>query len=669
MKRSAKTAQDRHLHRWHSLVISILLLGLTWVVFGKTLAHDFINYDDRIYVVRNAQVNSGLTLAGCKRAFTQSHAGNWHPLTTLSHMLDCQLFGLKPGPHHFVDVLLHSAAVVLLFLLLRQITGAIWRSAFVAAIFAIHPLRVESVAWIAERKDVLSALFFMLTLAAYARYARNPTVGRYVVMSILCACGLMSKPMLVTLPLVLLLLDYWPLQRLVDLRSFRRLLIEKLPLGIMALAVSVATFVIQEKTPGAIAQLPLLWRIENAIVSYVIYIWQIFWPANLVVFYPHPENHLLVWQVALAACFLIAITLLVFRLRKTKKYLLVGWLWYLSMLLPVIGLVEVGLQGHADRYTYLPHIGLYVALTWLIVDLAGTARYRREMFVTSAVVIIGSLAACAWKQTSYWQNGETLWTHALAITPDSDVAQTNFGIIVMERGDLDDALAHLRTALQIRSKTPHSHYDLSLALINTNLGYVLARKGSPNEAIGYWRTALEYQPGLAEAHYNLGSALFHRGQLAEAIVEYEKTLSINPDDADAHTSLGNALVQNKSLHQAVAHYQAALEIAPRSTLPLNNLAWIFSTGPDASLRNGARALELARTVDQSAEEKNAVFIRTLAAAYAESGRFEDAIETARRAWEFARAHDDVDLAREIESDVDLYRRNTPLRDPNLVDAR
>ena len=283
---------------------------------------------------------------------------NWHPLTLISHMIDCQLFGLKPGGHHFTNVLLHSIAAVLLFVWLNGMTGTIWRSAFVTALFAIHPLRVESVAWIAERKDVLSAVFFFLTLWAYARYVRARSVGRYLTMSILFACGLMSKPMLVTTPVVLLLLDYWPLQRLADLRSLRPLVIEKLPLFALSIASSIVTYVLQEHSMSSIPQLPFAWRLENAVVSYVIYIGQVFWPAELAVFYPHPEDRLTLWQVALAAAFLICVTWAVYALRTTRPYLLVGWLWYFVMLLPVIGIVEVGLQGHADRYTYLPHVGI-----------------------------------------------------------------------------------------------------------------------------------------------------------------------------------------------------------------------------------------------------------------------------------------------------------------------
>ena len=672
-----------------NLGICFSLVAITWLVFGQTLGHDFVNYDDKTYVYGNSLVTGGLTLRGVVRAFADTQTGNWHPLTLISHMLDCQFFGLKPGGHHFTNVILHTVAVVLLFLLLRELTGNFWRSAFVAAIFAIHPLRVESVAWIAERKDVLSAVFFVLTLGAYMRYVRRPTLGRYLTMSILFAAGLMSKPMLVTVPFVLLLLDYWPLERnrkpevsllrakaataaargqKFNTQTWLRLLAEKIPLLALSIGSCVVTFILQERSAGSIAQLPFHWRVQNAIVSYVTYLRQMFWPADLAVFYPHPENHLALWQVVLATAFLVAITLLVFALRRMRPYLLVGWLWYLSMLLPVIGIVEVGLQGHADRYTYLPQIGLYIAIAWLVADLSASFRFRRKILAATAIIMVMALSACAWKQTSHWRNSETLWTHTLAVTQNNDVAHTNLGMFLADRGQLDEALAHLQTALEIRSGGAQPHYDLSLALIHCDLGYALAKKGELDDAIAHLRKAIEFQPDYADAHYNLGTAFFQRGRIDEAIVEWQRTLSIRPNDSGAHTSLGNALVQKGSLREAVLHYQTALEIAPNSILPLNNLAWVRATCPDASLRDGTKAVELAQQADQLSGGKNPIFIRTLAAAYAESGQFNDAIETARRALELAMAQGESDLANQIEQDVDLYRRHAPLRDLSLTNA-
>ena len=640
----------------------VVLIG---IVFGQTLSHDFVNYDDKTYVYGNPLVSAGLSIHGLSRALVDTRTNNWHPLTLVSHMIDCQLYDLKAGGHHFTNVLLHTIAAVLLFFWLRNVTGRFWCSAFVTALFAIHPLRVESVAWIAERKDVLSAVFFFLTLGAYVRYTCARSIGRYLTMSILFACGLMSKPMLVTTPVVLLLLDYWPLKRIADGKSFRRMIVEKLPLFALSAAASIVAFALQVHSPSSVGQLPFGWRLENALVTYVTYIWQLFWPAKLAVFYPHPDDRFAFWQVALAAAFLITVTWVVFALRRNRPYLLVGWLWYLIMLLPVIGIVEVGLQGHADRYTYLPHVGLYIALTWLAADVVRSLPRRKEILAALGTALVIILTACAWKQTTYWRNSDTLWARALAVTADNDVALTNLGTSLMERGQLDQALSYFQRALAVRSQSEHRHYNLSLAIIHDSTGNVLAQKGRLSDAIAHFRQAIELRPDFPDAHYNLGTALFQKGDLDGAITEWRTMLSIHPYDAGAHTSLGNALVQKGLLGEAADHYEKALQSEPDSILPLNNLAWVMSTGPDDSLRNNEIAVQLAIKANQLSKENNPVFIRTLAAAYAQAGQFEKAIETARRALERANAEGAHDLAVQIREDVDLYQRRTPLRDPSL----
>jgi len=678
MKVRARAIETRSPSGFTQVGFCAVIVVLVWIVFGQTLSHDFVNYDDKTYVYGNSLVEDGLSWHGLARAFVDRQTNNWHPLTIVSHMIDCQVYGLKPGGHHFTNVLLHTIAVVLLLLFLRDVTGHFWRSAFVTALFAIHPLRVESVAWIAERKDVLSAVFFFLTLGAYARYVRSRSLGRYLTMSILFACGLMSKPMLVTTPAVLLMLDYWPLARgqRSEVRGQRfkaeiwlKLVVEKLPLFALSAASSIVAFALQVQSPSSVGQLPFFWRLQNALVTYLTYIWQMFWPANLAVFYPHPDNHLALWQVALAAAFLIATSWVVFALRRTRPYLLVGWLWYLIMLLPVIGIVEVGLQGHADRYTYLPQVGLYIALTWFVADISASLRHRKEILPTAGSAVVIILSLCAWKQTTYWRNSETLWTHTLAVTTDNDVALTNFGTFLMERGQLDEALSYFQRALAVRSRSEHHHYNFSLALIHDSVGNVLARKGRLDDAIVHLRQAIELRPDYPDAHYNLGTALFQKGDLDGAIAQWRTTLSIHPYDAGAHTSLGNALVQKGFLAEAADHYEKALQSEPDSILPLNNLAWVMSTGPDDSLRNNEIAVELATKANQLSKESNPVFIRTLAAAYAQAGQFENAIATAQRASEQAKIQGSNDLALEIQEDVDLYQRRTPLRDPNLRNAR
>jgi tetratricopeptide (TPR) repeat protein len=700
------------------ILISIFLVAITWLVFGRTIGCDFVNYDDHVYVYRNPIITNGVTLHGIAWAFGHAHAGNWHPVTTLSHMLDCTIFDLKGGGHHFTNVLLHTLSVLLLFFALREMTGGadrtgnVWRSAFVAAVFAVHPLHVESVAWVAERKDVLSAVFFMLTLMAYTFYVRERSIGRYLLVLFFFACGLMSKSMLVTVPLVLLLLDYWPLGRSrrsdfrghafaqlrcgrqkseirsqrsgfstatshsplspsqgerIKVRGFdrvvtRKLVVEKIPLFALSVICAFITFFIQQRSPGSLEQLPLAWRINNALVSIVIYIRQMFWPVRLTVFYPHPENHLAFWQVALAAGFLIAITVLVILTRRTRPYLAVGWFWYLVMLVPVIGIVQVGLQGHADRYTYLPQIGLYLALTWLVAELLSSVRYRTTILAGASAIVLTALSACAWHQTSYWRNSEALWTRALAVTNDNETAHTNFGMLLLNEEKVDEAISHFETALQIVSRSGQEHYSLTRAIIHCDLASAFVRKGLIDDALSHLQSAVALQPKYADAHYNLGSVLLQKGELDQAIAQWQTVLSINPNDAGAHTALGNVLLEKGQVREAIAHYQAAIETDPVPILPLNNLAWILSTFDDVDIRNGRRAVELAQRAVELSRTENPVFIRTLAAAYAASGRFNEAIETAERALRLAQEQNQSDLEYALKKEIGLYRANLALHD-------
>ncbi|HEV3244227.1 MAG TPA: tetratricopeptide repeat protein [Chthoniobacterales bacterium] len=525
--------------------ICVGLVAITWAVFGQTVHHGFVNFDDPIYVSENDHVYAGLNWAGVAWAFTHIHSHNWHPLTTMSHMLDCQMFGVKPGAHHFVNFLLHSANVVLLFVLLAQMTGRLWSSAFVAAIFAIHPLHVESVAWVSERKDVLSGLFFMLTLLAYFRYAQKRTVGRYVTMSILFACGLMSKPMLVTLPIILLLLDYWPFERFSGL-SAARILVEKIPLGILSIASAAATLVVQNEGVGLVRLevLPLSWRITNALAAYLVYIWQMIWPANLALAYHHP-GELPVWQVAGAAALLMAVTLGVFALRKRSPYLIVGWSWYLIMLLPVIGLVQVGGQAHADRYTYLPQIGLYIAATWGVVGFVRSWRYHRPVLGVAATIIIGALAFRAADQAWYWHDSERLWRHTLAVTTENDVAHLGLGQLLMDQKRPDDAIAEYEAAAKIGPNPD----------VETTLANLLLEQGRIEEAISYYRHVVQLQPSSALAHYNLAVGLHRDRQLPEAILHYKAVLTIDPKYPDADHFLGQALLENGQADEAKIHLE------------------------------------------------------------------------------------------------------------------
>jgi protein O-mannosyl-transferase len=651
------------------LLVCLGLVALTWAVFGQTLTHDFVNFDDHVYVYENPLVVKGLSTQGIISAFTHAHARNWHPLTTLSHMLDCQLYRLNAGGHHLTNVILHTIAVLLLFLVLGQMTGALWQSAFVAALFAIHPLHVESVAWVAERKDVLSAVFFMLTLAAYARYAREPSPARYLLVALLFVLGLMSKPMLVTLPFVLLLLDYWPLGRVGGQKSkvgsrLRRLIAEKFPLFALSALSCIATLLAQRQSPSAIDQLPFLWRLNNALVSYTAYIWQMLWPARLAVFYPHPNDRLPLLEVIVAIAFLVGLSLIVIYLRRTKHYLVTGWFWYLGMLVPVIGLVQVGEQAHADRYTYLPQIGLYIMITWALGELIrkSPGRAQRAIVAIAATIIIALLSIRAFVQTSYWKNSETLWNHALAVTGENDVAHNNLGFLFLRRGEVDKAISQFQEALNIRSRNSESHYSLGAALIQSNLGNALARKQLWDEAIDHLKEAVRLRPDYADAYFNLGSVLFQQGRIDQAITQWQKALAIRPRDAEAHRNVAIALRKEGKLKEAISEYEQALNIAPDDGVALNNLAWILATSADGSVRNGARAVTFAVKAVQASEGKDPNFIRTLAAAQAEAGQFTEAIVTAEAAKAIASTQNKPELTSRLEEEIILYRARVALRE-------
>lgn len=613
--------------RWTFIAVCVCLAVVTWVVFAQTLRYDFVNYDDPSYVYQNTRITSGINLANLAWAFTHIHSENWHPLTTITHMLDCQLHGLNAGWHHFTNVLLHCLAVVLLFVALERMTGALRRSAFVSAVFAVHPLHVESVAWIAERKDVLSAVFFMLTLLAYLHYTRAPSIGRYLTVALGVVLGLMSKPMLVTLPFVLLLLDYWPLgrfetRRLNTGRRLLQLVLEKIPLIALSAVSSIVTFLAQRGAIGWTEQLPVSERISNAIVAYVIYIRQMFWPARLAVFYPHPENRLPVLEISLALIVLVGITAAAFVFRKKAPYFMIGWLWYLGMLVPVIGLVQVGWQGHADRYTFLSQIGLYIAVTWAVTDLTRSWRFQRIALGAAAVVVLGALTWSSRLQTSYWRDSETLFTHALAVTSNNDVALNNLGIIFLDKGQLDDAISKLEAAIDLR-------------------------------------------PENAPAHDNLAKALLKKGQVTEAMVHYREFLELEPANVEARNTLGTALIQQGHVREALDQWQEALALQPENGNAASNLAWVFATCPEDSIRDGTRAVELAEKAFRISGGKIPMIYRVLAAAYAENGRFVDAVETAQRCAELATTQGNPALAAELESNIALYRAGRPLRDPSI----
>jgi tetratricopeptide (TPR) repeat protein len=553
----------------HSTVLICLgLTSLIWLVFGQTLRHQFVAYDDQNYVYGNPDVVAGFTANGLRAAFTEPHARNWHPLTTLSHMLDTELYGMHPAGHHFTSVLLHNGAALLLFLVLRQMTGRTWPSAFVAALFAIHPLRVESVAWIAERKDVLSALLFMLTLAAYTRYVARPGAWRYAAVIAAFALGLMAKPMLVTLPLLLLLLDYWPLRRLEKSEaaapsppSAAKLFLEKVPLLLLSLAAGVVTLIVQKSTVGYGETAPLLSRVGKAATACVTYIWQMFWPAKLTVFYPQPAAGWPLGEILFCFASLAAVTAVALRFRESRPYLLVGWGWYLIALSPTLGLIPVGLQAHADRYTYLPQIGLYIGLTWLAVDLAARRPAAKRIWAFAAPAAIAILTFLAWAQTRSWRTTETLWENALAVTPTNEVAHYNLALLALDRGQIDNAIAHFQGAI-VGAGDQETPSHLSAALLHNALGIALDRKGQRQEAIAHYRRAVELRDDFADAHTNLARALLAFGVTDEAIVHFRKAKDLPPEDAKSHLRLAVALARSGQTAEANREYQRALELTP-----------------------------------------------------------------------------------------------------------
>ena len=565
------------LERFAPLIVCLFLAAIVLIVFAQTFGHEFVNYDDGQYVYENPKVVSGLTLDGIRWAFTHVHGGNWHPLTTISHMLDCQLFGLRPGAHHLINVFLHTLAAIFLFLALRELTTALWPSAVIAALFAIHPLRVESVAWVSERKDVLSGVFFMLILWAYARYARSnrPSAGRYTVIAICFTLGLMCKPSLVTVPFVLLLLDYWPLQRvaLPSLSSKRRsslqaamkprsndspakksvsyLLIEKVPLFVLSAGSCLATVLSQEGAMMTLGQLTFGERLSNMLVSYVAYLGQMFWPVGLAVVYPYPQTGWNIVQTGLALLLLLIISAVFLAWRVEYPFLLVGWLWFLGMLIPMIGLIQVGMQSRADRYTYLPHIGLYLLVTWGAIELFRRWPRGHKMLIGIAVLIITGLTAVSYVQTSSWRNSETLWNHALANTSNNFIAHTHLGDVLIHKGRLDEAISHLRQALSI-SNYPVAHF---------NLGYALASKRNWAEAIESFKASIRFRPNYSQAHANLAVSLSKLGQTNDAVAEFQKALELENNYQDQF-NLAKLFLQLGRRDEAIAHFREALRLQP-----------------------------------------------------------------------------------------------------------
>jgi tetratricopeptide (TPR) repeat protein len=833
-----------------SWLICLGLVLVTVAVYWPVTKNGFINLDDPDYVTGNPRVQAGLSPASIHWAFTSYFSGNWHPLTWMSHMLDCQLFGLRPAGHHLVNLAFHLANTLLCFGLLRRLTGAIWPSAFVAALFALHPLHVESVAWVAERKDVLSGFFFFLTLLAYERYTRagardvpgsqqqqrsraarmdakltqapaplragdvsrsaaaskiqNPSIQKstnpiffYLLALLAFTLGLMSKPMLVTLPFVLLLLDFWPLNRLPfknQKSKIKNLLVEKLPFFALSLASCVVTFMVQRASGAVVpmASAALEPRVTNAIVGYGSYLLKTIWPVNLAVFYPFVPYSFGSWQVLLGLLVLVAITALALRQVRQRPFLLIGWLWFIGMLVPVIGLVQVGKQAMADRYTYLPHVGLFVAIAGLFAKRPGFASHigdpessiqdpqppssiknpgsripsippispsLHHSTTPAALLASATLLACALltaHQVSFWRNDKTLFTHAFGVTsgnflahgalanalfmennleaaaqqcqiaiqesPTYAEAYVTLGHIHLRQGQFDQAVHDYQAALAADSSYPDAYNGLGNALLKQgkfaeaeaacreavaraplnlnamyNLATALHNEGKLDEAAQWYRKLLEIDPKLGSIHRSLGNILVLQGKAQEAIPQFETAIKLRPNEPDPHVVLGIVLLESGRADEAANHFQAALQLQPTNSMalyqlariqqgrgeiqeaianyhkaiqsqpdwpaPLNDLAWVLAASADANVRNGTNAVALAERACKLTQEKEPLFLGTLAAAYAEAARFQDAVATAEKAKDLASKTGLKEVAQKNEELLQAYRAGKPYHEP------
>ncbi len=583
-----------------ALLVSLVLIVVNLIIYAPTRQHEFLHYDDPFYVTENVEVARGLTGQGILWAFTTNHAANWHPLTWLSHMLDVQLFGMQAGPHHIINVLLHIANALLLFWLLFRTTRACFQSAAVALLFAVHPLHVESVAWIAERKDVLSALFWMLTFHAYISYIRQPLLRRRLILMGVFSLGLMAKPMLVSLPFILLLFDIWPLRRVSlgtgQKPTWLQLIREKIPLFILA-AVSSGITVIAQSRGGAVQTfnaIPLSSRIVNALASYAAYIGQMFWPKNLAAYYSYaPISESL---TVLSIVILIALSGLAIRFAKHHPYLLAGWIWYLCALLPVIGLIQVGGQSRADRYTYLPLIGLFIMMAWGIPALLEGRRYLNIAFGSAAILLIGAWTLAAREQVHFWKNDIELWRHAVQVAPGDCFLRSNLGMALVRQGDLEAALDQYGEAMRLKPDYSYGKWKLSdaYAEAHNTFGVSLFNKGLRREAMAHYEKALRIKPDLAAAHSNMGTILEMEGKSAEALSEFEKALKLNPQDPEMHYNMGLMLAKQGSTDKAAVHYKKALEIKPLYAEPHKELgdAYFLKGRLVEAIEQYSKALEI-----------------------------------------------------------------------------
>ena len=649
--------------------VSGALVLLALCVFGQIHSFGFIKFDDPSYVTSNARVLQGLTWESVKWAFTGIHGENWHPLTTLSHLLDVQIFGLRAGMHHLVNLAFHTANVLLLFAVLRRMTGSMWCCALVAALFAIHPLRVESVVWVSERKDVLSGFFWMVSLFAYWRYVRRPGMWKYLETLGLFALGLLSKPMVVTFPLILLLVDFWPLRRLsfktptnfvsgggeqLQRMPVRYVLLEKLPMLAMSLAAGLMTMHVQRQAMVAVAGLPIQIRLYNSALSYIRYVKKTAWPFDLAIFYPFQREFSLHYIVA-AVFLLVAVTFVVVAVARIFPYVLTGWLWYLVTLIPVIGVLQVGSQSYADRYTYIPTIGIYIVIAWGLKDVVQRFAVLRVPIAVASVLVVGTLSVLAANYASLWRSDERLLLHALQVTKNNASAHCTLGEIFLERGQYDRALAKFDEALKINSallggeRYSQAHIGKGLALLAL---------GRTQEAEKSFRRAIELAPKFARAHVDLGITLEKLGKWGESLQSFQEAMRLAPDEPFTHSNLAIAYLRRGRIDEAAAQYREALSLYPDNVDSLKGLAWILATDREARRRNPAEALMLSTKACKMTRFQDPGSLEILAAAQAENGDFETASATAQKALDLIKlqgSQRDKALEQRVGIALELYR--------------
>ncbi len=687
----------------------------TFIVFWPVRNFQFVNFDDHVYITDNPYVRAGLTRVGTIWAFTAEYSSNWHPLTWLSHMLDCQLFNTDPGWHHIVNLLFHIINTLLLFSVLSRMTRKTWQSAFVAALFALHPLHVESVAWVSERKDVLSTMFWFLTIMAYVSYVSHKGIFRYLLTLVLFALGLMAKPMLVTLPFVFLLLDYWPLDRF-GKKNLHNLIFEKIPLFILSAASCIVTVIVQ-RSGGAMesteAMAPNL-RIANAVVSYSKYIQKTFWPTKLAFFYPHPAIEFNLLPLLISLSLLLVVSIYVISHFRRHKYLLVGWLWFIGTLVPVIGFVQVGAQAMADRYTYVTLIGIFIIIAWGASDLFIKLKYSRQIIAVSALVILLVLSICSRIQVLYWRDSTTLFEHALKVTEKNYTAHSCLAYVLNEQGKVDQAIAHNRRAiefnpsnldaqfnlggiflqksnftealkhyynvLQISPNYTKAHRNIAKILMKQdkpaqaiphyenilkvqpgdydaqNGGIALARVGKFDEAIEHFNRAIQIDPGTANAYNNLGFTFIQQGKFDKAEPQLIKALQLDPNNAKIHYQFARILTKKNNFEKAVTHLKEALRLDPNYIEPVNNLAWFLATHKQAEFYDPNEAIRIASRACEHTNYQDPVIMDTLALAYGAAGKYDKAIDLAEKALNLVKTNEQ--LKAKIQEHLNSFKVNS-----------